>query len=448
MRILAFSILLLAAAFANAARAADAVGCADLKLLPRLEGCVITECSAKQHETFEAPEGSAGPTEGSLNALTYSCPAAMDLARIQRELDAEIRKAGYLSVAPVKTENGDASGTARKGSRWLHWAANFEDGTPSYSLSSASSGAEKFKAEACGEMPALAPLKQCEVVECASKSEDSVALRTAEKGETSLSGNVQSFLLACPAWGAAQAFPAVEGELKSSGYEILFRASEHPESGWITGRSGKRWIEFASGAEGESTSYALTVIPAAEVLSAATPASAQPEPAPVAVPSTPVPEPAVTPVTPVIAAAPVPEPSETSRAPEPRPEPAIAAQIAEPAPKPAPSTALSPAAAAAAKANYLPPKLISRVEIEPTHERIFSVTGDVVINVLVDVGEDGTVTKAVLAPRPSKGALVLESAAIQAVSHWRFEPARQDGRVVPAAKVAVQLRFHGRPWQM
>ena len=71
----------------------------------------------------------------------------------------------------------------------------------------------------------------------------------------------------------------------------------------------------------------------------------------------------------------------------------------------------------------------------------------VVINLLVDVAEDGTVSHAVLTGRVSKDVLRLQSAALEAVSHWRFEPARQDGQIVPAVKIPVQLRFRGRPWR-
>ena len=94
---------------------------------------------------------------------------------------------------------------------------------------------EKFKAEACGQPRVLSAMKQCEVVECTSKSEDSVAMRTALRQETSLTGNVQTVTLACPAISAAQALSRVEGELKSSGFEILFSDHEHPESGWVNG---------------------------------------------------------------------------------------------------------------------------------------------------------------------------------------------------------------------
>src|ERR1700733_6051437 len=75
-------VLLTAAALPGAVKAGDAEGCVDLKLFPRLEGCVIQECSAKQHDSFDTSEGSAGPLDANVNALTYSCPASMDLPRL------------------------------------------------------------------------------------------------------------------------------------------------------------------------------------------------------------------------------------------------------------------------------------------------------------------------------------------------------------------------------
>ena len=66
---------------------------------------------------------------------------------------------------------------------------------------------------------------------------------------------------------------------------------------------------------------------------------------------------------------------------------------------------------------------------------------------LVDINERGAVIKAELTGHITKDVLKLESAALDAVWRWRFEPARQDGRAVPAVKVPVQIRFHGRPWR-
>jgi TonB family protein len=405
------------AAMPVAVLAADAEGCADLKPLPRLEACVIVECSAKQHDSFDAPDANGAPSDANTNSLAYSCPVA-DPQKMAREFDTQLRKAGYQNITPDKSDPASPTLTARKGAQWIHWSANTEDGATTYSFTAASDAGEKFKAEACAQPPTLSALKQCEVVECNSKSEDSVSMRTALKEETALTGNVQTVTLACPASGARQVFSALESELKTSGFEILFSDREHPESGWITARTGKRWVELTGAPDGESISYALTLVPSAEVLTAAK--------------SAPVPIPAAAPeqvVHPVAVPTPAPAP--------------VQAVIA-----PAPTVRLTPPSPPVNLVQgFVPPKSVLQVPIEPTQDRINSVAGDVVIHMLVDVDENGSVTKAVVTGRVTKDVLKLQSAALEAVSHWRFEPARQDGRIVPAVKIAVQMHFRGRPWR-
>jgi hypothetical protein len=417
------------------ARAADAQGCADLKLLPRLEGCVIEECSARQHESFDTADGSPAPLDANVNTLLYSCSAAMDLPRVKRELDAEIHKAGFLNVAEDKTDPSNAVVTARKGPHWIRWGATSEDGVTSYSFSMAASSTEKFKAEACAEPLVLSLQKSCEIVECASKSEDSVGMRTAPKEQTSVAGTVQTATLACPAIGPVQAFSGAEDELRRSGFEILFSDRERPESGWLTGRAGKHWVELVSGPDGESTSYALTSVAAGEVISAPRVESrpTQPPTEIAAAPIAPEPaheiiehsEPVAAPVAAQVTARTVPAvpPSAPQVLPAPTPGPAIRA------------------------AGFTPPRPLVEVPIPPTHDLIWSTSGTVFINLLVDITEEGTVNHAVLTGKITKDVLRLQSAAMEAVSHWRFEPARQDGRIVPAVKIPVQLQFHGRPWR-
>ncbi len=432
MRVLVFTLLTLAA-MPLAAQAAEAEGCVDLKPFPRLEGCVIVECSAKHHDPFEAGDASGAPLDADTNALSYSCPAG-NLQKMQHDFDVELHKAGFLSISEDKSDAASPALSARKGSQWVHWNASTEDSGNTYSLTTANGASEKFKAEACGQMPLLSPLKQCEVVECASKSEDSVAMRTAQKEETSLAGNVQTLMLACPSINASQAFTSVEGDLKSSGFEILFSDREHPEGSWVTGRAGKRWVELVSAPDGEAISYVLTMVPAAEVLSAS-----KPEPSAIQA-ADPVPTPTPTPASLL-------EPSPRSERPKTGPVETASVESVSRTPPSEESIASQPVAASPAHIQFIPPKPIHEVAIESTHDRMYSVLGEVVINMLVDVDEDGTVTHAVLAGRVSKDVLKLESAALYAVSQWRFEPARQDGRVVPAVKIPVQMRFRGRPWR-
>ena len=437
MRLLVF-VLLTLAAMPSAIQAADAEGCADLKLFPRLEGCVIVECSAKHHDPFDAGDGGGAPLDADINALSYSCPLA-DTQKLAHEFDAQLRRTGYQNIVQDKSEVSTIL-TARKGSQWVRWSGSSEDGVAAYALSTANGSSEKFKAEACGQSQVPSPLKQCEVVDCASKLEDSVGMRTSLKAETSLTGNVQTLTLTCPLLNPAQAFFTVEGELRTSGFEILFSDREHPESAWVTGRAGKRWVELASARDGESVSYALTMVPSAEVLT-----EPKPEPAPV---FTAAAEPAPI-ATPKPAPAPEPKPA-TAPKPEPAPVETAATPASMPAAPSVPEPPVSPVAheaTAQVHTQFVPPKVILQVPIEATHDRIYSVVGDVVINMLVDVDADGSVSNAVLTGHITKDVLKLESAALEAVKHWRFEPALQDGRIVPAVKIGVQMHFRGRPWR-
>lgn len=416
---------------ARHASAADAEGCADLKLLPRLEGCVIEECSARQHESFETAAGNPAPLDANVNNLLYSCPASMDLARLKRELDAEIHKAGFLNVAEDKTDPGNTVVTARKGAHWIRWGATSEDGVTSYTLTAATSSVEKFKAEACAEPHVLSLEKNCEIVECASKLEDSVGMRTAQKEQISVAGAVQTATLACPALGPAQAFPMAEDELKRSGFEILFSDHEAPESGWLTGRAGKHWVELVSSPDGESTSYALTSVPAGEVISGPRFEARAAEPPTEAGSATAVPEPVV----------------EVRERPAPVASPIVPAVVPTAAPAPAPAATPSAITAKAHAGSFVPPKPVFQAPIQAPFDLVWSISGSLVINLLVDVNEDGTVSHAVLTGKITNDILRLQTLAVEAVSHWRFEPARQDGRVVAAVKIPVQLHFQGRPWR-
>jgi hypothetical protein len=431
--------------------AADAEGCADLKLLPRLEGCVIQECSAKQHETFETADVTAPTIDANINTVLYSCPASMGIERVKRELDAAVHKAGFVNVVEDKDANNVVV-TTRKGSHWIRWGAGSEDGATSYSITTAAASSEKFKPEACAEPQVLSLERTCEIVECTSKAEYSVGMRTAQKEQTSVAGTVQTVTLACPAIGSAQTLAAAEDELKRSGFEILFSDHDRPEDGWLTGRAGKHWVELVSAPDGESVSYALTSIAAGEAIttsgdSAPTPEPAQPaavqtaavqtvsiQPAPVQPPPAPVAPPAA-------AAEVIPPPAAPTVSPV--QEATITPELS-PTPAPAPTVA---APAVASSGPIVPPRPLVKVPIAATHDLIWSISGSVTINLLLDVRDDGTVAKATLAGRITGDVLKLETAAMAAAYQWRFEPARQDGRAVAATKIPVQLRFQGRPWQ-
>ena len=71
-----------------------------------------------------------------------------------------------------------------------------------------------------------------------------------------------------------------------------------------------------------------------------------------------------------------------------------------------------------------------------------SIFGDVYITLSLDVDEKGKVTKAALAGKITKNVQKLESAALDAVRRWQFEPARQGDQPIPG-QTTVRLHFEG-----
>ena len=368
--------------------------------------------------------------DANTNSVSYSCPAG-DLQKMQHDFDAQLRKAGYQNITPDDSDAANPALTARKGSQWIHWSANTEDGATEYSLTLAASAGEKFKAETCVLPPLLSTLKQCEVEECNSKSEDSVAMRTAPQEKHRSPGTCRPSRWHVPPSARRKPSAAVEGELKNVRLrDSVQRPRTARERHWATGANRQ-----ALGGIGKCTGRRIGLLFAdrgslgGSVDGIGTRSRRlRGPPVPLQLPS------------------PSLSPAPTSRV---RPQPCPPAthsslpswcQLLPPQPHPAAAPPLKARVCSARNP-------FSQVPIEPTHDRIYSVAGDVVINMLVDVNEDGSVTNAVLTGRITKDVRKLESAAMDAVSHWRFEPARQDGRVVPAVKIAVEMHFHGRPWR-
>ena len=409
------------------AAADDAEGCADLKQFPRLEGCSISECSAKHHDSFDIALPGSSPFDADTNSVTYSCPLSdpqkqpRNPQKMTRDFDAQLRKAGYISQADLSADGASTIG-ARKDAQYVHWSASVEDSAISYSLTVATTAPKKL--EVCAATPqtqrAMTALNKCNIMECSSKSEDSAGIRTSVQKVTPLTGKVQSLTLACP----AQPFENLEHELSKAGFDILFTDNDSS----FTAHSGEHWVQFGPSPNGESNNYALTVVSSAEELDS-------PEPPPPPDPPA-APEPAQN------EAQPAPPPADDNPPPADTNPPAALArnQIAPEVPaqsKTAPS-------AQPYQAVFEYPKPIVQVPIEPTPERVANVRGSVVIRLLVDVDEQGAVTKAVLTGRTSDKVLKLQGAAIEAVSQWRFKPARQDGRIVACVKIPVEIHFQGR----
>jgi hypothetical protein len=124
MRVLLLALL----SVAPAAWSADAEGCRDLPILPRIAGCEIREC---RHRDYDEAELQSGPVDrsgdfpkafvdGQLAVVTYACPASLRLADLARPSQVTLRRAGYSFVYAGSMFYNELPGfTARRGQTWV-----------------------------------------------------------------------------------------------------------------------------------------------------------------------------------------------------------------------------------------------------------------------------------------------------------------------------------------
>jgi hypothetical protein len=128
---------------APAAWSADAEGCRDLPILPRITGCEIRECRTRD---YDEAEFQSGPVDGSgdfpkafvdgqLAIVTYACPASLRLADLARQSQATLRRAGYSFVYAGSMFHGELPGfTARRGQTWVQLVSEPFDALTGYTV--------------------------------------------------------------------------------------------------------------------------------------------------------------------------------------------------------------------------------------------------------------------------------------------------------------------------
>lgn len=106
----------------------DQEGCKDSKLLSRMPGCQLFDCSTKEYDAVEIIVGADKASgevarkalEGAIDFQHYVCPAKYSQLQLARNLETALKKAGYTFVVPVsKNESGEYMLTVRKGEQWL-----------------------------------------------------------------------------------------------------------------------------------------------------------------------------------------------------------------------------------------------------------------------------------------------------------------------------------------
>jgi periplasmic protein TonB len=432
----------------------DAEGCKDPALLKRISGCVIAACTAKEHDkiTLQVGAHETQSRDASIDSVTYSCPAGLSPQQAARNLDDKLRAAAYQIVFEDMQDATSAGVTARKGTQWIQLNSDMADEGTTYTVSVAETDAKKTaQVKTCtGPVAPAIERHACVVVECNSGTSDGVKLRTSPHSETSLKGALVETTLICEKLTPPQVFESALKTFRDENFQIVFEDRTRTADSWLTGRSGKRWIELTNSQEGDSMLYLLTALTSTEeVADAKSPAEVTPIPT---LPSE-VPLPRVeTPPTPVET------PRTHAEVVEPHPEPSKKPEPASPPPPPPPTTVASapnvpatvtptptiPTPARLPIGPMIPPKLLAQARMEVPASLRKSILGDVVITVDLEIDESGQVAKAALAGKITKNAQKLESAALDAVRRSKFEPARQGDQPVPG-RTTLKFQFEGEP---
>jgi hypothetical protein len=128
---------------APAAWSADAEGCRDLPILPRIAGCEIRECHARDYDEAELQSGPLDRSgdfpkvfvDGQLAVVTYTCPASLRLADLARQSQATLRRAGYSFVYAGSMFYNELPGfTARRGQTWVQLVSEPFDALTGYTV--------------------------------------------------------------------------------------------------------------------------------------------------------------------------------------------------------------------------------------------------------------------------------------------------------------------------
>ncbi len=243
---------------------AEIPGCQDLKLLPRVLGCVITECSTKRLESvkIQTSGGDTQNVQGPSSTVKYSC-ATLTLERLMAELLPAIQKAEYQVV--YQDEEGESRLiTAKKGAEWLDIDTSLDDNGALYSLTLVETGAPKpLAGDVCSEAPAFPLPAGCALTDCTAKRKDTLQMRYSEKTQIDLSGAARISGIACQApVTPGTFFDSAIAALKESGYTQVFTQREKPEYSWLTVRQGKRWLELMSFQDAEAINFQITDVQA------------------------------------------------------------------------------------------------------------------------------------------------------------------------------------------
>jgi hypothetical protein len=93
------------------------------KLLTRMPGCGLYECSRKDYDAADVVVNMAGETkslEGELEILQFVCPSTLSPLQLARNAEAALKKAGYTVGLAGRADGYDFPiATGHKGAQWI-----------------------------------------------------------------------------------------------------------------------------------------------------------------------------------------------------------------------------------------------------------------------------------------------------------------------------------------
>lgn len=400
----------------NISKGFNSETCSDPELFIFPKGCSVRECSAKKSDSVEMRTGAdtQASLTGPIRSVAISCEQTVTPGQMFMTAQTGLKTGGH-QVVFTDLQRADYSWlTAKSPSRWVELSSFQDDEAISYQLTGVRSGNSQGSAAPAAVKP---PVEKPAVKEPVAKSPASPAAK--------------------PPKGPAVKGPAVKSptDTRSDG-ESQTQSPEKPVRADV-----KESVK-------EPAKEPVPVV--VQVASAARPEVDKPQPQPdtaqAKVPESVPPKPNRAENKEV---AQVTAPSLPPNLANPRSPPAPAIESEKPGQ--AAITELvkqqipAPAAPKPNGGPVIPPKPLKRVPMTVAEEVRKTLTGDVTINVIADVNEDGYVVKAVLAPGElSKDGSKLSSIALETMMLWRFKPATQNGRRV-ATQVMVPMKFINEP---
>jgi OOP family OmpA-OmpF porin len=121
------TLLFVLAPFGLQAQETDAEGCTDSKMMTRMRGCTIVECSKKEYDAAElivADDQKSQSVEGEIEIVQYTCPASVSMLMIARNAENALKAQGFTTVFSGPAVNNFPTATLRKSANWVSVETN------------------------------------------------------------------------------------------------------------------------------------------------------------------------------------------------------------------------------------------------------------------------------------------------------------------------------------